>query len=469
MAVQRTLTCRPAKIALAACLLAGAFPVAIGAQQVKTLPATDAGDAVTKLLWAGANPTAPIDAQGVVTAIREFIGAQLSTFPVAISWSGVSPTVVAGQPTGPHVVSFGPTFADRPQTLGRRNSTISMTTQYVRWQSIDGLSLANGDISYNQQLPQSANSSPSSWEGWRAQMTMESWTVVLAASMGLTSHIDVGVLVPFTEVNVSGHSDQMSSPNTATTPPTVNKSTNVSGRSRGIGDISLRMKDNFYRTNDFETALGVDVHLPTGDAAKLLGTGQTSLKVSIIAAMKNHRIAPHVNVGYLKAGGGITVTQPQEAPGKVNPIRYGPIPDTYLAPNNYETLTADFDVQQSDEIDYTFGFDASLLSRDESRRVRTTLAVDILGRLVRNSGHLVDVPFVSPPGGVPGGLPKPGGNSVSETFLTPGLANLTLAAVGGKVQLTESVLLTANVLLPLSKEGLRPGVTPVIGVEIVFR
>ena len=469
MAVQRTLTGQTAKTALAAFLLAGAFPVTVGAQQIKTLPATDAGDAVTKLLWAGANPTAPIDALGVVSAIREFIGAQVSTFPVAISWSGVSPTVVAGHPIGPHVVSFGPTFADRPQTLGRHNSTVSITAQHVQWQSIDGLSLAGGDISYNQQLPQSANSPPSSFEGWRAQMTMESWTVVFAASAGLTSHIDVGVLVPFSEIDVSGHSDQMSSPNTATTPPSVNKTTNVSGRSRGIGDISLRMKDNFYRTNDFEAALGVDVHLPTGDAATLLGTGQASLKASIIAAMKNHRIAPHVNVGYLKAGGGITVSMPQEAPGKVNPVRYGPIANTYLAPNNYETLTANFDVQQSDEIDYTFGFDASLLSRDETRRVRCTLAIDFLGRLVRDSGHLVDVPFVSPPGGVPGGQSKPGGNSVSETFLTPGLANLSLAAVGGKVQILESVLLTANVLLPLSKEGLRPGVTPVIGVEIVFR
>ena len=46
--------------------------------------------------------------------------------------------------------------------------------------------------------------------------------------------------------------------------------------------------------------------------------------------------------------------------------------------------------------------------------------------------------------------------------------NLLLGAVGAKFNVATNLLLTANVLFPLSDSGLKPKVTPVIGLDYAF-
>ena len=74
-------------------------------------------------------------------------------------------------------------------------------------------------------------------------------------------------------------------------------------------------------------AAGVDVRLPTGDAADLLGTGSTQVKGFLIASGGKSRFSPHVNAGYTFTGDSDTL---------------GVLPD---------------------EINYAAGFDAALSSR----------------------------------------------------------------------------------------------------------
>jgi hypothetical protein len=49
--------------------------------------------------------------------------------------------------------------------------------------------------------------------------------------------------------------------------------------------------------------------------------------------------------------------------------------------------------------------------------------------------------------------------------VTPGTVHLLLGAVGAKVAIGGSWLLTGTVLFPLNDNGIKPAVTPVIGFE----
>jgi hypothetical protein len=46
--------------------------------------------------------------------------------------------------------------------------------------------------------------------------------------------------------------------------------------------------------------------------------------------------------------------------------------------------------------------------------------------------------------------------------------NLFLGVAGVKINVTRTLLLNANVLFPLSSDGLRPKVTPVFGIDYAF-
>jgi len=71
-----------------------------------------------------------------------------------------------------------------------------------------------------------------------------------------------------------------------------------SGTSSGLGDVLVRAKGSILRTENVSVALGLDVRLPTGDAADFLGSGSYGFKPFVAVSLRNHRIAPHVNVGY---------------------------------------------------------------------------------------------------------------------------------------------------------------------------
>jgi hypothetical protein len=419
---------------------------------------------LTALLSSKGHPNAPLDDPGVLEAIRSFVGVQTSTLPVAISWSGISPTTDQdGRPIGPAVVGFGPGFAERPQTMGRHHFTFDVIVQAVDWKSIDGLRLDAGDIAYKKQFAVSGVARPgTALNVWESSLTLKGRTIAAGASVGLSDHLDLSIVVPFTELTVEGQSAYLTSSNIVATPLQIDGAPSlVSGRSSGLGDISVRLKQSIYRTNDAQFAVGVDAHVPTGDAEALLGTGHASVKGLLIAAMTNHALTPHANVGYMWAGTGIRLSAPTLPEGKTHAIRFGPLPDTYLRPDRYETIFANIDVSQSDELDYTFGADYSLV-RDA--RTWGPVSVDFIGRSLRDSAHLTNVPFVSPV--VEDGT---GNASISQPFLTPGMLNLMLASAGIKVQLPHRFLLSGAVLLPISHEGLRPGITPVIGVEKIIR
>ena len=57
---------------------------------------------------------------------------------------------------------------------------------------------------------------------------------------------------------------------------------------------------------------------------------------------------------------------------------------------------------------------------------------------------------------------------MEELALQPGNLNLLIGAAGVKYNIVGNLLVSANVLFPLTKTGIRDRVTPVIGFDYAF-
>ena len=103
---------------------------------------------------------------------------------------------------------------------------------------------------------------------------------------------------------------------------------------------------------------------------------------------------------------------------------------------------ASTDIEPSDELNYSAGFD--IAPHD-----RVTLSADFVVRSLRNNGQVR----------VDDGFP-----TLSARTRLP----LLVGVAGMKINLASQWLLTASVLVPLSSDGLKPGPTPIVGIERAF-
>jgi hypothetical protein len=414
-------------------------------------PAANAGDALSYLLLSSNNKAAPVDEVGVAQGIVSFVNQQISTFPVATSWAGVSLRLMPDGTVERIPASLGPLFAERPYPLGRGHWSFGATLQPVRWESIDGINLKTDGIVFEQQ---NANSLAT----WQSKISLTSTTLVVGANVGLTKRIDFGVSVPYLRVHVSGTSTRETT-GTLSGNVRLDRGPNTTdGTSEGLGDISLRSKINLVNSITGGWAVSGEWRLPTGSSGRLLGTGAQQWRATLVGAGTVGMVSPHVNVGYVWAGPGISVARPDQPANKTGPVLHGPFPNTYLKPDLYIQLGADFTVKPSDEFTYNGGFDIRLNDR-------VTVDTDFIGRVVRNSATLENLPFQYPVA-APGPPPY---LSASQPFLVLGTRNLLFGVTGVKIGFGTTVL-TAHVLFPGSRSGLVPAPTLLLGIEqAVFR
>jgi hypothetical protein len=234
---------------------------------------------------------------------------------------------------------------------------------------------------------------------------------VVGMTAGLTGRVDVGVSVPYITTTASG---------TYTTYD-GRSAGSVKGISSGIGDVTLRAKAHLIAAPRFGLAAAVEEHLPTGNADKLLGLGKAATKLLVIAEEHGDKVSHHLNFGYTFAGAG--------APAVEFGFLSGPL-------------------QPSDEINYSGGVDVAAASR-------VTITGDIVGRVLRHGLEIVNV--------FNGFL----GHTFQE--LVPHDRRTLLVGVASvKVNVSGQWLIRANILFPLTANGLEPGITPVIGFERAF-
>ncbi len=354
--------------------------------------------------------------EGEKDALIGLIQAQTTTFPVGSSAGGFTWTFDRrlGVPTR-RSQSFGPMFAERPLTTGRYRLNVSLAFQRTEWQSIadwnlsDGLVFVTSDFSEGERFTQ------------RSVIHLTTEQTIVNATFGLSDRIDVGIIVPFVRQKVSGDLYLQLGGLFGDAPAPTRES--HSGSSSGLGDITLRGKVTLPVTR-FDLAAVGDVRLATGDDRQLLGSGATQGTAMIVGGAKSGFVVPHFNVGYMFGSSGIA--EPLEGWG----LEQG-------------------EFRPSNEFKYNLGAEFMVSTP-------ITISGDIVGRTMFKSPVPVQETRAS--------------SYFTHTGLTikRGTMNLLLGAVSAKVMVSNSWLITAAVAFPLNNNGLKPGITPVIGFERAF-
>jgi hypothetical protein len=368
------------------------------------------------------------------------IVAQIATFPIGSPTGGFAFTFDAASGTFQRTTnSFGPAFADRALTNGRKKFTFGANYQYSRYSSFEGQKLDSGDIKFyltHEDVPGDLFFEGDLIEA-ALRLDLKSATTTVFASYGVTDTFDVAVAVPIVRVTMDATIDARvmrlatgeASEIHAFPGGGATQSFSDAGEASGIGDVLVRAKYRFASRAGGGLAAGVDLRLPTGDSDELLGAGAASATFTLIGSASRGRFGPHFNVGFGTAG---------------------------------ESDVANL----SNEVNYKVGteFVAS---------PRVTLSADLVGRSLIDAGslRLTDVThsYRTDTGAV--------GSTVLQEYaprvpsgggLLDGSLNLLSLAIGGKINLVNNLLLNANVLVALNNAGLSARVTPVIGFDYTF-
>jgi hypothetical protein len=399
------------------------------------------------------------EAKATLSLLNRNIAYQLGSFPLGSSSGGFTFTLDPSLGVlNRSAESFGPLFAERAVTAGKGKFTAGANYLHATWDQFEGNDLGNGDLVLtltHADTDGSGDTLTPAFEGdvidVKLGMNLTTDTFVTFMTYGLTDRFDIGVAVPFQRVKMDAtlHTTvvNIATQGTVTlfhqfdpakdTGCGENRITNnnlendycARGDASGIGDIVIRGKLGLVRGDNSSLAGGIDVRLPTGKEEDLLGTGAYSIKPYLIASfLPKGRFSPHFNVGY-------TFTGDSELLG-------GKLPDEFA---------------------WTVGFDSAPISR-------LTITGDVVGRLLIDGERLSvrDKTFFYR--NAPDPLP-PFRRSFTrpEFFAEKGNMNLVLGSAGFKFNPAGRLLISANILFPLTPDnGLQDNLTPVFAIDYNF-
>src|SRR5437867_388777 len=249
--------------------------------------------------------------RGLVTNVSQQIGSQISISPLGSSSGGFTYSYDPGVGTFSRSTdTFGPAFAERAATIGKGKFSFGMNYEHARYNMLDGKDLENGEIKfdlYHQILdPQSFVQGDVVQAALSMKLTSD--TTVLFGNFGVTDRFDIGVALPIVRVSMDlTYRATILAFATQTTSPTTHLFSNgtrsqdftASGTASGIGDVVLRGKYTIVKRGGQGIAAAIDLRLPSGDQANMLGTGATQTRIFFIGSgVVGGRVAPHLNVGY---------------------------------------------------------------------------------------------------------------------------------------------------------------------------
>jgi len=376
------------------------------------------------------------ETEQLITQVSQQIGSQVSNFPLGSSAGGF--TFAYDPSTGTFnrtSETFGPSFAERAVTLGRRRMSFGMTYMHTGYSSLDGHDLSKGSIVFN--LLHQDLTPPSYVEGDVVQaklgLDLTTNTTAFQFAVGATNRLDVGIAVPIVHIDskLTYHATILDFATHTVSPlthifanGTKTADFSTSGEATGIGDIVLRGKYRLRDVGRSNLALGLDLRLPTGDESNMLGTGYAQTKAyAILSGRAGDRLAPHANLGYTFGRSGNAALNP------------------------------------SDQVDYNGGVEVLVTPR-------VTFVADVLGRRFNHSNRLSDT--LTPHTFQQGATAAIETTQLQSIGLSDQALWSTLATTGVKINVWRNWLLSAHLLAPVGRAGLRIKPTPVLGFDYAF-
>ena len=250
-------------------------------------------DQVSTLLTSPPEPaigqtTDPLAAGVSSDTLLRLFGVELSSAPVTSGTSGfvyeLNPVLGVPQRASD---GFGPFFTERTLRSGHGQFSLGVVMQGADYTTLGGQDLRRGDFPVTSARAP-GSSTPVSVERLRLQVSTQ--TVTVRALYGVTDRLDVGAAIPYVQVRVEG--TRLSTQNGV---PVFELQRQ--GRASGIGDGSVTARLRVLGERATGLALGMDVRLPTGSAANLLGTGRLGARMQVIGSAERGRFGASGNAG----------------------------------------------------------------------------------------------------------------------------------------------------------------------------
>ena len=371
-------------------------------------------------------------------ALNSLIAGNISSFPISASSGSVTFDFSSGQPV-PVRESLGPIFTETGSTLGKGRLSIGLNHTKLTLDRFRGIptrdmrfTFTHVDVTGDGTLGESANESDTI--DLLLNLNVDATISALYANWGLTKNIDVGIAIPFVDVDLDGQATAeinsftfaalgLANHNFGADPTNPQLVTTVpyGGSGSGIGDASVRFKVGFFGQSSVQLAFLVDVRFATGDELDFLGSGDSNVRISEILSKKIGNFTSHLNL-------------------------------------SYESRQGDLD---SDEIEINLGFDQQLGKN-------ITWAVDLLADIDLDDREVIEL-F---PGSTQIVDQVGSGQVVRNVDLSNiperGDDNAVNASLGFRYAVVEKFVFLANILVPLNDGGLRSEVVPTVGVSYNF-
>ena len=369
---------------------------------------------------------------------------QLSNFPLASSAGGF--TYRFDPSAGVFVrssESFGPIYAERAESIGTGKFNLGLSYSHFTFDRLHGLKLRQGDIKlvFTHADVNGDNSNLQPFvEGDVITGTLftkvDTDITAFVMTYGVTDRLDVGVALPIVRVDLKIRTDLQIQRLATKAFPDIHRfigggsaqTVSQSGSASGIGDVVLRGKYEFLRTEKAGVAFATDLRLPTGDENELLGAGATRVKAFGIGSIHLGKLSPHVNLGY-----------------------------------TWNTKARDGH-RFADSFNYSAGLDWAV-------HPRLTFAADAIGNSFRNATILrvENQTYQANTNPDPTQPPK----IVTATFPQLNMVDgqnywAALGAVGLKINPFGNFLITVNALFPIKKESLQDNLTGLVAIDYSF-
>jgi hypothetical protein len=189
--------------------------------------------------------------------------------------------------------TFGPFFAERSLTAGRRQMSFGVAIRHTGFTHLDEADLRDGRfvISANRFRDESR---PFDVEELTLELSARTMTGLI--NVGLTDRLDLGAAVPVVSLSLEGS-------RVNTYRGQVLQQARADARATGLGDVAIRTKFRLLdRPGNGGLAAVGEVRLPTGDPEKLLGTGDASVRAVAVASFERGTLGVDGNFGVVLGG-----------------------------------------------------------------------------------------------------------------------------------------------------------------------